>query len=318
MVVALAVGACGRPSHSVDVDREREGEFPRHVAAVSDGIVRGDGAGSAAHGDPPVPWRPSDPGVGRALERFRAGTDGDRLAIADQLIGAGTEESITGLILLLRELSPGEAKTAICQKLAGVSGADRQGFLLELLLVDADPEVGRALAAPLARDADAGLVARLAALHDGDVAPAVKRGVLELLAEVSADALVPALGTLVADPGRRADDPLVVAASRALAHNGSSQALDVLFRKLDGTRDPSESAALAGLVEGITRPGALHFLLCASDGNKVAPSAASRAIAIRALKNYPCQDTRDALARLASDPEPSVRAAARESAAALK
>lgn len=268
------------------------------------------GAGDASD----VPWLPGDPSVRMALERFGNGSDADRLAIAGLLIRMGTEESITGLVLVLRDLPAGEVKSLICQKLESLQTAGREELLLGLLLVDADQEVGRALTSALASQADEALIGRLAELHDIIPETPIRERLQEVLSQGTGDRVTTALGKLVMEGNRRANDPLVLAAGRALADNASAQALDALFGKLSSVSKQSESSALAELVAGIWRPRAHQPLLYAAEGNKVATSTSSRIAAIRALRNFPGDETIEVLSRLSSDPDPSIKAAADQTA----
>ncbi len=259
-----------------------------------------------------VPWVPNDPSVRLALERFRNGSDSDRLAIAGLLMEMGTEESITGLVLVLRNLPAGEVKSLICQKLEKLEAGTGREFLLGLLLVDADQEVARALTSALGSQADEALIDRLVALYDAVPDPGARDRLLDVLSQGTTDRIAPAIGALINDEARGLADPLMLAAGRALADNASAQALDVLLGKLSKAGKQAESSEFAGIVAGIWRPRAHHALLYAAEGNKIATAPASRIAAIRALKNFPGEETTEVLTRVASDPDKTISAAARE------
>jgi len=318
ILTALAIGGCQRPKAPADAGRESHGKArPAHAMRVE---TRTTGArarsGVSAEDDQPVPWIPTDPSVHLALERFRNGSERDRLAIAGLLMRMGSEEAMTGLVILLRELPPGDVKSVICQKLEKFEVGGKREFLLGLLLVDADQEIARALTSALGSQADEGFVGRLVELNKGVSDETVRERLFDVLSQASSDAAAAAVGAIVADSERRPDDPLVLAASRALAENASPQALDVLLRKLAGVRRESDARGLTEVVGNIARPRAHQALLYAAEGNRVAPTTISRVAAIRALKNFPGEDTLEVMSRLASDPDPQIQVAAREVAAA--
>ena len=134
MVAALTLGGCQRPRVPRDAGRESRDEM-RPAGGRAAGVQAAGGRGrshATAIDEQPVPWVPADPSVHLALERFRSGSEGDRMAVAGLLMKMGSEEAMTGLVLLLRELPPGDVKSTICQRLETIDVAGKQEFLLGL------------------------------------------------------------------------------------------------------------------------------------------------------------------------------------------
>lgn len=259
---------------------------------------------------PSADLMPKDTAILALVRRFSQAPPAEQAHIVQQLLSAGTTDAVAGLLEILASLPAGEMKSNICQGLSQMETREKRDFLLGALpYVDSDAQ--RAISYALGVQADGTLITSLVNRYDNTSDETIRSSVLQILrGSTSADA-VEMVAAIVNDPNNGASEPMVRAATQALAQNGSAPAVATLLRKMDGSSDYKDMRSISELVEGITNPAAEATLIYSAQGNKDASNPVTRLAAINALANYPTIGTLNTMRQLSSDANPEIQAASR-------
>lgn len=257
---------------------------------------------------PPADLMPKDTTIMAMVRRFPQAPAAEQAHIVQQLLSAGTTDAVAGLLEILASLPAGELKSSICQGLSQMETREKRDFLLGALpYVDSDAQ--RAISYALGVQADGTLITSLVSRYDNTSDETIRSSVLQILRGATSADAIEMVAAIVNDPNNGASEPMVRAATQALAQNGSAPAVATLLKKMNGSTDPHDRTALSGLVEGITNPAAEATLIYSAQGNKDASDPATRLAAINALANYPTIGSLNAMRQLSTDANPEIQAA---------
>lgn len=221
----------------------------------------------------------------------------------------GSADAMQSVLQTITGMPAGQAKIDLCKSLEVAGRSDLHPWLLDVLLATDDVEVSRALREEMGKVATTELLASAIAAYDRGTDPAQQQRALDFLQGVSGDASVPPVSGALLDLSRPVSEPVNQALARALAANGSGQAVDTLLRRLSQTSDADKTRFMTDLVRGVSRTEAGPQLLGATRGNKNASTIDSRIAAIQALQNYPTIETLNAMQAMTNDPDPRIRRA---------
>lgn len=267
------------------------------------------GRESAATPRPGPEFHSKNPDVERLVQSFSKGSPTAQEESVRALLEIGTMEALDGLVHLLGSLRPGELKTRTCQELSHLDTRDDRDTLLALMSL-ADQETRRALAIALGAQADSGLVLRMVEQFDAASHDQARQNARLVMSAIRAPEAMETLAAVLTDPNNGMSDPIVAAAAEALAMSGGAPQVNVLLRKMQSSGTPEEAKAIADLVAGISNPVAESALIYAARGNKEATTPTVRLAAVRALENFPGQESLGVLKQLQQDPNPEIQAAA--------
>jgi HEAT repeat protein len=251
-----------------------------------------------------------DPRIQSLIKRFADARGEDRERIVNEILLNDTAEGVAGALELSQGLPPSELKTIICQKLSGIETRGKRDFLLGALAY-VDSDLQRALAHALGTQADAELVGVLIDRYDNQPNEEVRASTLMVLRDSVVPEATELLTAVVNDPTNGVSEPLVRAASEALAKGGTTPGVAALIRKLESSAG-NDQKVLSDLVASISAPAAHSGLLFSAKGNKESKSAAARVASLKALSNYPTMETLQFVRPLMADPDVQIQTAARD------
>ena len=247
-----------------------------------------------------------------SADRFRNGTDADRIKIAGHLLNAGTDDAFVLLLTLVHEIRPGSARTAICERLSKMDTTGRRDELLNCM-ADADMDVAEALSKALGAQADGETISAVVDRYQKSSDPRLKERLCQIIAESVNSEAVGNLAALIPSAASLGTDPLAKAATGALTRNASGAAVDQLLRVAGTSADAGNTELLKRIIGSISSPEAYQAFLSNARGNKESGNA-TRLIAIEALRNYPTEETLALMNELANSSNPEIQAAAKSNA----
>lgn len=208
----------------------------------------------------------------------------------------------------LAALPDGEEKLRLAQEVGEIRDRAAAPVLLDWAVVTTDRALLRAALDALGPLADAELITEIRRRFTAAFRADDRYRLAKVIRNITNAEAVAALIELADDA--TAPEPLVVAATEALATLGTPPAVSLLLGKVEAA-PPDDAGRLMTAIARIDRAEALSALQYAALGNKEAASDRARVAAIQALANFRDEQTRAILQRLGADPSGDIRAAAR-------
>lgn len=187
-----------------------------------------------------------------------------------------------------------------------------------------DREIAEAVKARFAAHAGSAQIDELASIFHNSSSMEIGQNALEILSTLQSAEFQARAREIVADTSLPADDQIVTALARSLAHNGTPQDIALILDRIDTgkARDPSEYDGMDGLmsaIHGALAPEMEPVLCDALSNTDGSRTWLSRLAAATALQNHSTSSSTRALSQAAqSDPDPRVAAAAADSLAYLR
>lgn len=236
----------------------------------------------------------------------------DRVTMGSGILPESPSDSRAEYDRLLRQtaaLPDGEEKMQLAQQVGAIRDPAAAPVLLDWAVVTTDRVLLRSALDALGPLGDAELIAEIQRRFAAAFRADDRFRLAKVIRNITNPESVPALIELANDA--LAPEPLIIAATEALATLATPPAVSLLLGKID-TVAPDDTGRLMTAIARIDRTEALALLQYAALGNKDAPSDLARVAAIQALANFRDEQTRELLQRLGGDPNADVRDAARE------
>ena len=249
---------------------------------------------------------PQDTMVRQLIEKYNNPDGLSKSDILNQLLQINSEESLRGVFHLTQGMPPGEFKIEICQKILDLNIYGKEDFFIGALPT-LDQEMARAISQVLGLHANHDLIEKLVIKYDNENDSKNKALLLSVIENSSVPAAVHPLTSLLSDPDSSIDDELIYSSAKALAKNGSAPSVSALLSKINSAKGKHEIEQLDNIITNIYEPESEQALIYGALGNKDTSNTQARIASIKALANYQTQQTRDALQKLKSDPDPVIR-----------
>lgn len=255
---------------------------------------------------------PEDTLVRQLIEKYNNPQKVSKSDVLNELFNINSEESLRGIFQIALSEPPGELKIEICQKILNLNIRGREDFFIGSLSA-LDQESSRAVSQLLGLHANQDLIEKIISKCDTEKNPEIKARYLSVIENSTVPDAVAPLMSVLTDPNSSIDDEVVYSSAKALAKNGSPPSMSALLSKIDSTVNKHEVEQLDGIISVICEPESEQALIYGAMGNKDTKTTQGRVSAIKALSNYPTQESLQTLKSLTSDPDVSVRKSAQNS-----